>query len=90
MGVIELALAAVLKAETVEARMRSAQKAGQITGHGGDELAQAALKAGVINNEELALLKRTTELRNAVIRVDDFPPDFSHEQQQPLAQRAVA
>ena len=88
-GVIELAVDAVIKAESVEAKMRSAQKAGQITGQGSDELAQAALKAGVITAEELSLMRRATELRNEVIRVDDFPPDFSHEQQS-VARRAVA
>jgi acyl-CoA dehydrogenase len=83
-GVIELALEAVIKAEQVEAGIRAAQKAGRIAGRNADELARAALEKGVITSEELALMQRASRLRQEVIRVDDFPQDFSVEQKQPV------
>jgi acyl-CoA dehydrogenase len=83
-GVIELALEAVIKAEQVEAGIRAAQKAGRIAGRNADELARAAHEKGIITGEDLALMQRAARLRQEVIRVDDFPQDFSVEQKQPV------
>jgi len=76
LGCLEAALEATIKAEAVEAKIRAAQKSGAIRGRGPEELAEAALAARVIGTEELALLKRAAQLRDEVIRVDDFPQDL--------------
>ena len=75
-AVLEAALRAVVAAEPVEAKLRSAQKAGEISGRFAAELQEAALKAGVIDESESALIDRARELRRKVIMVDDFPRDF--------------
>jgi len=76
LGCLEAALEAVIKAEAVESKIRAAQKAGAIDGRGPEELAQGALAAKTISAEEHALLKRAAQLRDKVIRVDDFPQDL--------------
>ena len=78
-GAIELALAATLEAEPVEAKIREAEKAGKFDGNpiaNVRDVAQAAFEAGVLSAAEYALIKRRNELRDIVIRVDDFAPDF--------------
>jgi acyl-CoA dehydrogenase len=82
-GVIELALESVIGAEQIEAKIRAAQKAGQIAGRGAGDLARAALDKGVITTDELALMQRAERLRQEVIRVDHFPQDFGLEREQP-------
>jgi acyl-CoA dehydrogenase len=76
LGCLEAALDAAIKTEAVEAKIRAAQKAGTVQGKGPEELAQAALAAKVITAEEQSLLKRAAQLREKVIRVDDFPQDL--------------
>ena len=89
-GVIELALAATMAAEPIDAKIRAAQKAGKINGQDAAQLARHACESGLISRAELSLLERRAVLRDKVIRVDDFPQDFSLEQQQPLPERAAA
>ena len=89
-GCLELALDATIRAEAIEAKIRAAQKEKRITGKNQEELVQAALKNNVITNEEQVHLKRTTELRNEVIRVDHFPQDFGVSQIVNDNQKAVA
>jgi acyl-CoA dehydrogenase len=79
-GCLEAALEAAIRAEGVEQKIRAAQKDGRLAAAGTEELAQAALAAGVITAEEHAILKRATQLRNEAIRVDDFPQDFGLSQ----------
>jgi acyl-CoA dehydrogenase len=76
-GVIEMALHATVAAEAIEAKIRAAQKAGKIAGRDATESERHAREAGIISAEELALLERRRELRNKVIRVDDFPLDLN-------------
>src|SRR5712692_8251178 len=92
LGCLEAALEATIKAEAVEAKIRTAQKSGTIRGRTPEELAQAALAANVIAGEEQALLKRAGELRDEVIRVDHFPQDLglSEAIQPAQPQRAAA
>jgi len=78
-GVIELALEATVAAEPVEARIRTAQKAGKISAGNAATMAAHACEAGIITADELALLQRRARLRDRAIAVDDFPQDFSHE-----------
>jgi acyl-CoA dehydrogenase len=75
-AVLEAALRAVNAAEPAETKIRSAQKAGRISGRFAAELQAAALEAGVIDQSESALIDRARELRRRVIMVDDFPGDF--------------
>ena len=79
-GALEAALAATLEAEPVEAKVRRAIKAGEFKPGlplgGVDGVYDQALAAGVISRAEHALIKRRGELRDKVIRVDDFPYDF--------------
>jgi acyl-CoA dehydrogenase len=72
---LEAALEAAIKAEAVEQKIRAAQKSGAIQGRG-EDLAQAAAAANVITAEEQSILKRAAQLRDEVIRVDDFPQDL--------------
>lgn len=84
-GVIELALEVSVAAEAIEAKIRAAQKAKKVgagkTAGAAANIAQHALEAGVITAAEFETLKERDRLRDKVIRVDDFPQDFSHEQQ---------
>ena len=78
---LEAALLAAVEAEPVEAKLRAAQKSGRfvpgvLVDGGVDALQRAAHAAGVIDDGELAVLERYAELRDRVIRVDDFDFDF--------------
>ncbi len=75
-GALEAALHATLAAEPIEARLRSAQKSGVLTVPAGADGHHVAREAGLLGEEEFALLQRRDELRNRVIAVDDFPQDF--------------
>lgn len=78
-GAVELALAATLEAEPIEAKIREGEKQGLFDANplaNVRDVAQAALAAGVVNAAEYALLQRRNALRDRVIRVDDFPSDF--------------
>ena len=73
---LEQALRCVIECEPIETRLREAIKSHQITGRGNEKISQA-LQFGIITNEEADLLREMKNLRNRVIRVDDFSPDFS-------------
>ncbi|PKO57709.1 MAG: acyl-CoA dehydrogenase, partial [Betaproteobacteria bacterium HGW-Betaproteobacteria-19] len=80
-GALEAALLATVQAEPVDAKVKHALRSGSfkpglLVGGGVDALWQRAHEAGVISAEEYALLQRRGELRDKVIRVDDFPFDF--------------
>jgi len=89
-GLLEVALEAAIRAEVVDQKIRAAQKDGRIKAAPAGELAQAATDAGVISADEHALLRRATQLRNQVIKVDDFPQDFGLSQIMPAAPAARA
>ena len=80
-GALEAALLATLAAEPIEAKVRQAIKRGEfkpglLVNGGVDALYDAALAAGIISKDEHRLIHRRGELRDKVIRVDDFPYDF--------------
>jgi acyl-CoA dehydrogenase len=78
-GALELALAATIEAEPIEAKIRAAEKSGvlaTIPDANVRDLAHAAFAAGIVTPAEYAVLKRRNELRDIVIRVDDFPHDL--------------
>jgi acyl-CoA dehydrogenase len=74
-GALEAALHAVIAAEAVEAKMRTAVKAGTLAG-AADVLAAKALAAGIITADDAKVLERAQLLRRRVIMVDDFPLDL--------------
>jgi acyl-CoA dehydrogenase len=75
-GAIELALAATLAAEPVEARIKDAIKAARLTFGARDDRVAAAQAAGVITPDQAAALRRAQRLVDKVVRVDDFPSDL--------------
>lgn len=80
-GLVELALAATLAAESAEAKLRAAVKAQKLgagkTAINERERLYQAQQAGVLTSEEVALITHRYDLRDKVIRVDAFAPDFS-------------
>ncbi|HKW79981.1 MAG TPA: acyl-CoA dehydrogenase [Casimicrobiaceae bacterium] len=91
LGSIELALAAAVAAEAIEARVREAQKAGRFDVVSGGGRDAAAFDAGVIGSDDLILLRRARELADRVIRVDDFPQDLgASDLKPPAAAKAAA
>ena len=90
-GCLEAALVATIDAEAIEAKIRSAHKAGKLNGGTSAGHAEEALSSGVITIAEMAQLKRSIALRDEVIRVDDFPQDLGlSEAMRPARQRAAA
>ena len=68
---------AVLGAEPIEAKLRAAQKQGQLPQRTAAGRRDAAVKQGLITLAEFEHLVRTDRLRREVIMVDDFPTDLS-------------
>lgn len=78
-GALEQALAATIAAEPIDAKVRDAEKRGLFDNNPDAnvrDIAYVAFKQGVVTAEEYVLLKRRDELRDIVVRVDDFPFDF--------------
>lgn len=78
-GAIELALAATVAAEPIEAKIRAAEKAGRFAGDpraNVRDIALVAAELGIITPAEYEMLKRRNHLRDIVVHVDDFPFDF--------------
>lgn len=78
-GAIELALAATLQAEPIEAKIREAEKAGRFDGNpraNVRDIATVAAECGVITAAEAEIMRRRNHLRDIVVRVDDFPFDY--------------
>ncbi len=73
---LEAALNCALESEPVEAKLRAAVKAGEITTQG-DEMINEAIEKKIITIVEAASLKKMEDLRRRVIMVDDFPADLS-------------
>ncbi|MGV2866670.1 acyl-CoA dehydrogenase [Achromobacter sp. ESBL13] len=93
-GAIELALAATLAAEPIEAKIRELEKRGALQGNpqaNVRDIADAAYAAGGITAEEYAVVKHRNSLRDTVVQVDDFPFDLGKAQaDRPAAERKVA
>jgi acyl-CoA dehydrogenase len=77
MADLEKALQCVVESAAVEAKLRGAVKLRQITARGDEKILQA-LQLNIITAEEADLLNRLKDLRNRVIKVDDFSSDFSN------------
>jgi len=81
LGALEAALAATIDCEPIEMKVLQAIKLGSLKpalfiGGGVDTQYLQAFEADVITRTELDALQRKGELRDKVIRVDDFPYDF--------------
>jgi acyl-CoA dehydrogenase len=88
-GAIEAALEATLPAEPIEARIREAQKNGTLKIRVGDDRAAAAQAAGIINAEELMVVRRAKRLLDQIVRVDDFAQDLGASEMKPPAVSAA-
>jgi acyl-CoA dehydrogenase len=91
-AVLERALAATISAESIEKRIRAAQREGRLFGATAEALADAARRADIIDDAERETLRTAAALRDEVIRVDDFPADFglSEALAKPTAARRAA
>ena len=79
-GAIELALAATLEAEAIEAKIRAAEKDGRFENNplaNVRDIAIVAFEYGVITAAEFEVMKRRNHLRDIVVHVDDFPFDYN-------------
>jgi len=70
-----------MAAEPIEAKLRAATKAGRLDarlqpGEGVEALGARAVAAGVIGDEEAAMLVAARDATAIVVRVDDFPIDL--------------
>jgi acyl-CoA dehydrogenase len=82
-GAIEAAVEATLAAEPIEARIRDAQKSGALKVKIGEDRPATAHAAGVINAEELTVVRRAKRLLDQIVRVDDFAQDLGVSEMQP-------
>jgi acyl-CoA dehydrogenase len=74
LGRLDAALLDAQAAMPVEAKLRRAVREGRLDHAPGDALAEAARTAGLLSEEELALLRTAARAREEVIQVDDFAP----------------
>jgi acyl-CoA dehydrogenase len=77
---LEAALRAVIAAEPVEAKLRTAAREGRVRAEFGDLAAERAQTEGIISGEEFETLMRARQLRRRVIMVDDFPQDLGRSE----------
>lgn len=79
LGVLERAFAATIETEALDKKLQLAMRDGSFKPAAPTRAAQleAAHKAGVLSDDELALLLRSDALRRAVIMVDSFPQDYA-------------
>ena len=89
-GAIEAAVEATLAAEPIEARIRDAQKSGTLKIKVGEDRPAAAQAAGVINAEELTVVRRAKRLHDQIVRVDDFAQDLGVSEMRPPAVTGAA
>jgi acyl-CoA dehydrogenase len=89
LGAIEAAVEATLVAEPIEVRIREAQKSGRLSVRVGEDRPAAAQAAGVINAEELIVVRRAKRLLDEVVRVDDFAQDLGVSELRPPAVTAA-
>jgi acyl-CoA dehydrogenase len=89
-GAIEAALEATIAAEPIEARMREAQKSGTLKIKVGDDRPAVAQVAGIINADELTVLRRAKRLLDQIVRVDDFAQDLGASEMKPPALTAAS
>lgn len=80
LGHLEYTLELIVKAEPIEARIRKAEKKGELKDATAKQPAQRALEKGVISQQEADLLKQAHEVRMDAIQVDSFTLEEYDEQ----------
>ncbi len=75
LGRLEDALIKVIKAEPVEKKISQAAGEGKLKSRNMNQRVEEGLKIGIINEEEMTLLRDAAAARAEVVRVDDFPKD---------------
>ncbi|CAM4099947.1 acyl-CoA dehydrogenase [Kerstersia similis] len=89
-GAIEQALVATLAADAAQLKLRQLDKSGLLAGNplaNVRDMTEAARAAGALSDEEYTLLRKRDDLRDAVVKVDDFP--FDVMAQEAVQQKAV-
>ena len=76
-GRLEYAMAAVIKADPIEAKVRAALKAGKLPQTTLAERRASAVEQGIISQEEHDHLLYTDRIKREVIKVDDFEHDLA-------------
>ena len=79
-GRLELAMQAAPAGEATESRIRSATRAGVISGLTEEERIAAATEKGIISTTEATQFRQFSALRRGCIMVDDFPHDAGRTQ----------
>ena len=74
MALIEAGLLAVVAADAIDGRLRTAVKDGSLAGATAQERIVNALAAGLISRGDAEVLERARALTDRVIHVDDFAP----------------
>ncbi len=74
LGALEGALDKVLAAGSARAKLDKARREGRIAKGLPAEMTAAAAKAGILNDDDVALLEGAEEARDAIIQVSDFAP----------------
>jgi acyl-CoA dehydrogenase len=82
-GRLEFAMAATIKADPIEARVRKAMKEGLLPQKTLADRRQAAVAQGLITQGEMDHLVYTDRLRREVIKVDDFEHDLGRQASEP-------
>ena len=77
-GVLEHALKAVIATESIESKLRRAQRDGQLKAITAKARLQEALSLGLITTNEHADIVRARRLRREVIMVDDFDANLQN------------
>lgn len=76
MGRIDSALEIIVAAEEIESRVKAAIRGGLMRSAQGSVALAAAVKEGIIREEDVRLIEAANEARRNVIKVDDFAPDY--------------
>jgi acyl-CoA dehydrogenase len=72
LAVLERAFELAVEAEPLQARVRKAQKTGELPTGPPEAVLAEAVAAGVLDEAEAELLRRAPELRREVVQVDEF------------------
>jgi acyl-CoA dehydrogenase len=82
---LERCMETIVAAEPLEALLRQAKKDGRLQASSPEALMMEAMEKEVLSKEGGDTLKRAETLRQQVIQVDDFDPDFGMIHTEPLA-----
>jgi acyl-CoA dehydrogenase len=89
MGVLRIAMQAVIAAETLEMKIRKALRQGILTGVTASEQLASAVALGVINETEQQQVIEARRLRREVIMVDEFDRHLANPDEKLTARAAV-